>query len=43
MNEACPKFDRWVVACRTAGLKIKTSSRVKSFQESKDYGSGLTN
>ena len=27
-----------MVACRAAALKIKTSSGIKRFQESKDYG-----
>ena len=27
-----------MVACSTAALKIKTSSGIKRFQESKDYG-----
>ena len=32
------KFRRCVQACRAAALKTKTSSGIKRFQESKDYG-----
>ena len=37
-NQTRQKFRRCVVACRAAALKIKTSSGIKRFQESKDYG-----
>ena len=38
MNQARQKFRCCVVACRAAALKIRTSSGIKRFQESKDYG-----
>ena len=38
MNQTHQKFRCCMVACRAAALKIKTSSRIKWFQESKDYG-----
>ena len=38
VNQTRQKFRCCVVACRAAALKIKTSSRIKRFQESKDYG-----
>ena len=37
-NQTRQKFRRCVVACTAAALKIKTSSGIKRFQESKDYG-----
>ena len=37
------KFHRCVVACRAAALKLKTSSGIKRFQESKDYGEWFNN
>ena len=38
MNQTRQKFRRCVVACRAAALKIRTSSGIKRFQESKDSG-----
>ena len=36
-NQSCQKFCCCVVVCRAAALKIRTSSEIKHFQESKDY------
>ena len=38
MNKNRQKFCRCVVACIAAALKLKTSSGITRFQESKDYG-----
>ena len=43
MNQTRQNFRRFVVTCRAAALKIKTSSGIKRFQESKDYGDWQTN
>ena len=37
MNQTRQNFRRFVVTCRVAALKIKTSSGIKRFQESKVY------
>ena len=38
VNQTQQKFHRCVRACRAAALKTKTTSGIKCFQESKDYG-----
>ena len=42
MNQTRQKFRRCVVAYRAAAFKIKTSSGIKRFQESKDYGESFS-
>ena len=38
VNQTRQKFRRCIQACRAAALKAKTTSGIKRFQESKDYG-----
>ena len=38
VNQTRQKFRRCIQACRAAALKTKTTSGIKRFQESKDYG-----